>query len=59
MSDSGESQVNVIESPDSELEAVASEALRLALGRWKDVYPCCFSEAYPGGLDEAVDRLSG
>ncbi len=43
---------------DSEL--IAAEAgLRLGLERWHEVCPCCFSEAYPGGLPEAVEKLEG
>ena len=30
------------------------DGFRAGLERWKDSCDCCFSEAYPGGIDEAV-----
>lgn len=32
--------------------------LRTGLKRWHDVCPCCFSEAYPEGLEQAVAKLT-
>lgn len=43
---------------DSEMIA-AEEGLKLGLERWHEACPCCFSEAYPGGLPEAMDKLGG
>ncbi len=43
---------------DPELMA-AEEGLRLGLERWHDACPCCFSEAYPGGVPEAIEKLAG
>ena len=41
-------------------ELIAAEAgLRVGLERWQEVCPCCFSEAYPGGLPEAIEKLEG
>lgn len=50
---------NVIMTPPDELEEIAAEGLRLGLERWKENCPCCFSEAYPGGLEQAVEQLRG
>lgn len=30
------------------------DGFRASMERWKDSCSCCFSEAYPGGVDEAV-----
>ena len=32
--------------------------LRAGLKRWHDVCPCCFSEAYPEGFEQAVAKLT-
>jgi hypothetical protein len=48
---------HVITMPVDEFEEIAAEGLRLGLERWKESCPCCFSEAYPGGLDQAVQQL--
>lgn len=50
---------HVITMAPEEFEEIAAEGLRLGLERWKDSCPCCFSEAYPGGLDQAVEQLRG
>ncbi len=30
------------------------DGFRAGLERWKDACECCFSEAYPGGIEEAI-----
>ena len=30
------------------------DGFRASLEQWRDSCSCCFSEAYPGGIDEAV-----
>ncbi len=30
------------------------DGFRAALERWKEGCECCFSEAYPGGIEEAL-----
>lgn len=42
-----------------ELIEVAQAGLKLGLERWHEVCPCCFSEAYPKGLGQALRELGG
>jgi len=44
---------------DADLMNAAEDGLRMGLERWHEVCPCCFSEAYPGGLEQAVGKLKG
>ena len=30
------------------------DGFRASLEQWRDACSCCFSEAYPGGIDQAV-----
>ena len=32
------------------------DGFRASLERWKESCDCCFSEAYPGGVDEAIAK---
>lgn len=43
----------------SEIEEAGEEGIRLGLQRWHESCPCCFSEAYPDGLEAAVSKLKG
>ncbi len=50
---------DVITLPPEEFEEIAAESLRLGLERWKEACPCCFSETYPRGMEQAVEQLRG
>ena len=52
-------KVHTHTSAETELSQVAEAGLRLGLERWHEVCPCCFSEAYPEGLEQAVEKLKG
>jgi len=36
--------------------ACVEDGFRASLERWKDACSCCFSEAYPGGVEEALQK---
>lgn len=47
---------NSVSEAAPELCSCVEDGFRASLERWKQSCECCFSEAYPGGVEEAIAK---